>query len=162
MKKFCVIMVLTLLLGGCNARETFETVDDGLDVPAVAQAGKIMVNLPENALEEVMEGEDEALYLCEGYHVVLQTLPGGDLSSTLRNITGYGKEEVCVMETKRYGMDRYDFVWTSASEQGDQIGRGSILSDGTYHYCVSVMGSAEDYLQYEDAFHTLLSSFYVN
>lgn len=162
MKKFCLIAVLALLLTGCGARETFETVNDDLDVPAVAQAGKIMVNLPENAASAVMENEDGALYQCNGYHVVLQTLPGGNLDNTLRTVTGYGKDAVSVMETKRYGMDRYDFVWTSASEQGDQIGRGSILSDGTYHYCVSVMGNAADYLQYEDAYRSVLSSFYVN
>lgn len=162
MKKFCLIMVLALLLTGCGAQETMETVNDPMDVPVAAQEGKIMVNLPEDAAATVMESEAGVLYLCDDYSVALQTLDGGDLDATLRLVTGYGREAISVMETERYGMDRYDFVWTSASEQGDQVGRGCIISDGSYHYCVSVMGGAEDYLENESSWDTLLSSFYVN
>ena len=162
MKKFCLIMVLALLLTGCGAQETMETVNDPMDVPVAAQEGKIMVNLPEDAAATVMESEAGVLYLCDDYSVALQTLDGGDLDATLRLVTGYGREAISVMETERYGMDRYDFVWTSASEQGDQVGRGCIISDGSYHYCVSDMGGAEDYLENESSWDTLLSSFYVN
>lgn len=162
MKKLCLIIALALILTGCGAQETFETVNDPMDVAAVAQEGTIIVNLPQEAAANAMESEDGTLYLCGSYHVVVQTLPGGDLDATLRAVTGYGRDAVSVMETERFGMDRYDFVWTASSEQGDQVGHGCVISDGSYHYCVSTMGSAEDYLQYEDQWEALFSSFYIN
>ena len=40
-------------------------------------------------------------------------------------------------------MKRYDFVWASAGENGDMLGRAVILDDGNYHYCLSVQRPAD-------------------
>ena len=47
------------------------------------------------------------------------------------------------METQWDGVSRYEFVWVSAGERGDRLGRAVILDDGDYHYCMSVLRDAD-------------------
>ena len=52
-------------------------------------------------------------------------------------------EQVYLSEDYEDGAKRYDFVWASAGENGDQLGRAVILDDGNYHYCLSVLRDAD-------------------
>lgn len=132
-----------VLLTGCRAEETFETVSDELVLPAVAQPGRIRVELPGETALPVMENDNGRIYICNDYEIAIQTLTGGDLEKTVQELTGLPKEELTVMETFRDGIDRCEFVWASAGEGGDQIGRGAILDDGNYHYCLTVLWKAD-------------------
>ena len=144
MKKCIVGLVIAFLLTGCSARETFETLGDGYDAPAMAPVGQLELKLPQEAVTAAMENPDTGkLYLCDGYTLTVQTMDSGDLDETLRQLTGYGKEQLTVMETKQDGYRRIETVWTAAGEGGDQIGRAVILDDGTYHYAVTVMADAQ-------------------
>ena len=40
-------------------------------------------------------------------------------------------------------MKRYEFVWAAAGEDGERLGRGVILDDGSYHYCLTAMRPAD-------------------
>lgn len=143
MKKCCVLLLISLLLTGCGAEETFETVSDELAAPVVAQPGKITVELPGETALPAMENDNGRIYICNDYEIVIQTLAGGDLEETVQTISGHEKTDMTVMETFRDGVDRYEFVWASAGEGGEQLGRGAILDDGNYHYCLSVLRNAE-------------------
>lgn len=143
MKKCCVLLLISLLLTGCGAEETFETVSDDLAAPAIAQPGKISVALPGETALPAMENDNGRIYICNDYEIVIQTLAGGDLEETVQTLSGHKKADMTVMETFRDGVDRYEFVWASAGEGGEQLGRGAILDDGNYHYCLSVLRSAE-------------------
>lgn len=139
MKKILVILMLTVLLAGCS-QTTFETLGEIPLQQVDAPAGKIRLTLPEDAAATVMEAEDSGtIYLCDGYTVTVQTLSGGDLDRTLRQITGFSKDALTVMQTQEGSHKRYDSVWAAAGESGDQIGRVCILDDGSFHYAVSVM-----------------------
>lgn len=142
MKKCIILAALCLLLGGCAAEETFETVADDIVQPVMAQPREIAVDLPDNAVAPVLESDSEQVYLCEDYEIIIQTLSSGDLSATIQTVSGYSKENLTVMETEQDGVKRYDFVWASAGESGDMLGRAVILDDGSYHYCMSVMRDA--------------------
>lgn len=143
MKKCWIILALTLFLSGCSAQETFETVSDVLDVPAMAQMQQIELALPKEAATASMENPDAGkIYLCDGYTLTVQTMDAGDLNRTLQQLTGYVREQLTVMETQQGGITRYESVWTAAGEGGDQIGRAVILDDGSYHYAVTVMAEA--------------------
>ena len=48
MKKCWMFLVLAVLLCGCGAKETFETVADDLVQPVMASPRQITVQLPEN------------------------------------------------------------------------------------------------------------------
>lgn len=143
MKRLWILLVLVMLLCGCSAQQTFETVMDALDAGEIDPAKKIMLELPKDAAVTTMESADGGvLYMCDGYTLSVQTLAGGDLSRTLKQITGYTKEQLTMMQTKAGQAQKYSCVWTAAGEGGDQIGRAVILDDGSYHYCVTVMADA--------------------
>ena len=144
MRKWVWMVVLAGLLCGCRAEETLETVNDEWVVPAMAQPRQVSVRLPDNAVAPVLEQEGQQLYMAEGYEIMVETLASGDLDATIRSLSGYGKDQLTVLETRQGEADRYDFVWTTAGEKGDRLGRAVILDDGNYHYCMSVLRDTGD------------------
>ena len=143
MKKVWILLALAAILCGCASEETLETVSDDIVQPAMAQPGEVSVRLPDNAVAPVLESDSEQVYLSEDYEIVVETVSGGDLSATVQRISGYRADNLTVMETAQDGVKRYDFVWASAGENGDRLGRAVILDDGNYHYCLSVLRDAD-------------------
>ena len=139
MKTILAILGCLVLLTGCVAEETFETI---ADEPVLQEftARELQLSLPEDAsvLTVQQEGTDR-LYLCDGYCVVLQTLPGGDLDRTIREVSGFNKDALSVIQTERDGVTHYECAWSAVGEGGDQICRAAILDDGNYHYTVTIM-----------------------
>lgn len=146
MKRCVCALLMVLLLCGCKAEETLETVNDEWVVPVMGQPREISVRLPDNAVAPVLEQDNRKLYMGQDYEIMLETHAAGDLSATIRTLSGYEKEQLTVLETRQGDTDRYDFVWTTAGEQGDRLGRAVILDDGAYHYCMSVLRDAGDTL----------------
>ncbi len=162
MKKSWIIVVLSLLLTGCSGTPTFETLGtiahQSTTVPAKAQ---VMVELPQDAAEDVFQGEAQTIYSCENYTITMQTLQGGDLKATIRTLSGYEPDQLTVMESVSGKADRYDWVWTALAEEGDMIGRGAVLDDGNFHYCLCVMAKAEDAGELAEQWNTLFRSFHL-
>jgi hypothetical protein len=155
MKFIWIWALLALTLTACAAEETFETVADEQVLSAMAQPREIMIELPEDAAAPVLENEEQQVYLGEGYELILQTCPGGDLSGTIRSVSGYDKEKLTLIQTQWQNVTRYDFVWVSAGEEGDRLGRGTILDDGAYHYCLTLLRDAAS----EDNWEPVFASF---
>jgi len=143
LKKIAAMVFCAVLLCGCAAEETYETIADELAVPAMAQPREMLADLPNDAVSPVFSGEASQLYVSEGYEMVLETVASGDLRATIRSISGYEKEKLTVLETMQGDTARYEFVWVSAGEKGDRLGRAVILDDGNYHYCMSVLRDAD-------------------
>lgn len=143
MKKWLMILCLPMILCGCGAEETFETISDEQVLSVMAVPRQIAVELPEGTAAPVLEGEAEQVYLCEGHEIILETRSAGDLRGTIRSLCGYEQEALTVMETQWQDVTRYDFVWAAAGESGDRLGRAAILDDGQYHYCMSVLRDAQ-------------------
>lgn len=144
MKKIWLLVAAVLLLSGCAAAETFETVSDDLVAPVMGQEKHVVLDLPDSATSPVVNTADGGrFFMCDGYDLFVQSMTGGDLSRTVKQVCGYTLDCVTILESNKDGIHRYEWVWTSAGEGGDQIGRAVVLSDGNYHYCVSVMADAE-------------------
>ena len=143
-KRWLWMIVLAVLLCGCGAEETLETVSDEWIVPAMAQPREISVRLPENTVLPVMEQDGRKLYMGQNYEILLETLAAGDLNDTIRTISGFEKEQLTVLQTGQGELDRYEFVWTATGERGELLGRAVILDDGDYHYCMTVLRDAEE------------------
>ena len=140
MKKVLVFLLVAVLLAGCGAEETFETVEDILPVEPVAAPQQFFVSLPEEAASPTFQDDSGAeLYVCQDYTITKQILESGDLEKTIKTLTGKSREELQVIKTMQETCDRYDFVWTAAGEDGLQTGRACILDDGNYHYALSAM-----------------------
>ena len=160
MKKIAMALLLGLLLSGCGAKETLETVADDIPLqPVLAQPAQISVRLPDNAVSPVLESDTEQVYFCEDYEIAIETRASGDLSGTITAMTGFDPEQLTVMHTSPAGVDRYQFVWAPAGEDGDRLGRGVVLDDGSYHYCMTVLRDAENQKKSQVVWSDVFSSF---
>lgn len=142
MKKLLILTACALVLCGCAAQDTFETVGDEY-VQSVMQSQRTLALTVEEGAT-TLQSEAGTVYLCDGYTVTVEVCAAGDLSRTLQNLTGYEAGELTVMTTASSGMSRYECAWACAGEGGDAVGRAVIWDDGAYHYCVSILSAAED------------------
>lgn len=157
--RIIAITVLALLLTGCGAQETMETISDEILQPVSAEMRQIYLELPSEAASPTVESGSDRLYQCETYEIYVQTLAAGDLNATIQTLSGYDRDSLTVMQTLKDGFDCYKFVWASAGEEGDLVGRCMILSDGSYHYCVSILGDADCAAENQIHWDTLFDSF---
>ena len=146
MRKCVLILVLVIVVAvsGCGAVETFETLGEIGFPDAPAEHRNLSFALPEEASAPVAMGENGQLYVCDGYELWIQTLPGGDVARTVKAVSGFAAEDLTVLEQEAGGIRRLDFAWTSAGEQGARIGRAAVLDDGNYHYVLTAMCDALD------------------
>ena len=114
MRKYLFLLLITALLTGCGAEETFETVMDELAAPVIAQPRFICVDLPGETALPVVENQNGRVYICNDYEIVIQTLESGNLEETMQIMTGLTPEDLTVMETFSDGVNRYEFVWAAA------------------------------------------------
>ena len=159
MRKLWWLLPVLLLLSGCAAEETFETVADELVQPVMSAPAQIDVRLPDDAAVPVLESDGAQLYLCQDYEILIEILPGGDLAETVRQISGYDRENLTMVQTRSEGVTRWEFVWASAGEEGDRLGRAVILDDGSYHYCMSALRSAQDGEETQTVWNDVFASF---
>jgi len=139
-KKCWIIPVLALLLSGCGAEPTFETIPDVCAETASQPARQILVELPEDAQVPALQSEEgSTLYFCDDYTVTAYTLPAGNLDETLRTTTGYGKDTIRVMQSYAPEGDCFACAWTAAGEGEMLVGSARIIDDGSYHYVVTVL-----------------------
>ena len=160
MKKVGVlILAILVILCGCSAQGDYESVSDVLGQQEPAIPKQVHLRLPEDAAAQVIAGDAGTLYLCDGYEVTVQTLSGGDLQRTLRELTGYDQAHLTVLETPQTIGMRYDFVWSAAGEAGDMVARAAVLDDGNYHYCLTVMAAADVSGSLNDAWREIFGTY---
>lgn len=159
MKTILCVVLFSVFLGGCAAEDTFETVADEWVQSVAAPVREVVLSLPEEAAAPVSARENGTLYQCDGYEIMVETLASGDLDATLQSVTGYGREELTVMETRSGDLKRYDLVWSSLGEAGDLVGRACVLDDGNYHYVLSVLADASRAGEFEEAWNELFSGY---
>lgn len=160
LKRTLLLIGMLVLLSGCGAVETFETVADDVVEPVMAQMGSIKLELPEDASLTVMGRQDgDKIYLCDGYALAVQTLQAGDLEQTIRVVSGFGPDQVTILKTQTQQIQRYDLVWSAAGEGGDQLCRGTILDDGSFHYTLTAMGDAQGAGELEQQWDLIFDSF---
>ena len=158
MRKLWIIGLLAVLLCGC-AQVPLETVSDFCGEPSVVPACRIQLDFPKEAAKPVMESGENQLYLCDGYELRLQTLPAGNLSASLQDVTGFPAEKLTVVHTDQDGNDRSDLVWSTAGEEGNLVGRAAVIDDGNYYYCVAILGDAQQAMENKVLWDDMFQSF---
>lgn len=162
MKKCLILVCFCLLLTGCAAVETVETVADDWLAPVAAPLGQIDLRLPASASVETSIGDDQGrLYLCDGYDLTVQTLARGDLDRTCKALCGLQSDRVTMIGQDDGEQKRWDWAWTCVGEEGDCIGRAAVIDDGNYHYCVSVLAPAGEAGSLEAEWAAVFASFAV-
>ena len=158
MKKW-IFLILALLLCGCTKATVYETVTDEADQSVSAQPREILIDLAQEPVLPAMESDNGTLYLCGDFDVAVQTFQSGDLQHTIREVSGFLPEELTVIQTENADVDRYEFVWSSATDLGQQIGRATILDDGNYHYILSATVDAEKIEEYQEIWNGIFETF---
>lgn len=158
MKRILIFCFLLFVLSGCAAQETFETVNDVFAPQPNPEPASVEFLLPEDAAVPVFHGDGGRLYFCEGYEIMIETLEAGDLNRTVAALTGYDADSLTILQTSNTQPKRYECVWTSAGEGGDQVGRTVILDDGSYHYCISFIALANDAGSLQETWQEIASS----
>ena len=144
MKRILLVLLMSLLLAGCAEAELGETVADvWQEAVTVAAPRETRLELPGEAVACAMESDTGRLYFGDGYEVRVQTLSSGDLDATIRALTGFDREDITVLQSQS-DPKRWEFAWASAGEGGERLGRGVVLDDGNYHYCLTVLQDADD------------------
>ena len=162
MKKYWIIPILLMMLTGCGVQETFETISDDVAQTVNATPQQVLLELPEGVSSPTLETlESGKMYLCDGYTVTVQITDAGDLEQTLKNTTGFSRDELQILQTKQQEMKRYDWVWASVGESGDEMSRGCILDDGSHHYILTAMADANIFGQLQPVLQPLFRSFRV-
>lgn len=159
MKKWIAIGLCAFLLTGCAA-STFETLGD---IPhqqvAAPSAKKVVLSLPENAVQAVWGSEEDIMYVCGDYTLHLQTMDAGDVKGSISRLSGFDPENLTVVESRCGDHDRYEWVWTAAADGGDVICRCALLDDGNFHYAITVTADASAAGQLSQQWNDLLSTF---
>lgn len=160
MNRLILIAGLLLLLTGCAAQTTFETVEDVYVQPVSEQTHQMTLALPDNASALTVQSDEGGnLYFCDGYTLSVQVMQSGDLEETLRQTTGFGKDQLQPLQTQYGQVKRYDCVFACAGEGEDQIGRAAVLDDGVNHYVLCCMAEASQAQQLQSQWQELFSSF---
>lgn len=159
MKKICLIFVFALMLCGCSAAPTFETLGDDHALSVMQEERGVLLNIPEEAAAVAVRGEAGTIYLCDGFEVTAQVLSAGDINGTFRSLTGYESDGLTVMATSGTDWTRYECVWTAAGEGGDTVGRAVILDDGVYHYCLTVTADADEVSDLQEVWQQIIDSY---
>lgn len=158
MKKIWILVLVLVILTGCSAKQTMENVEDVYASVANQDRQSISLDLPSDAVLTMVNG-DRKLYCCKGYEIHIETISSGDIDATLRMLTGYDRSYLTVMEISAKDNMRYECVWTAAGEAGEIVGRTVILDDGNYHYCLSILSSADDAGSLQETWNDLSVSF---
>ena len=161
MRKSLVLLAAVLLLTGCGASQTYETVNDSEVSVTLPPLREVSFQLAQEPLMPVMASDGAELYLCGDYDVMVMTVESGDLNSTVTQVSGFPMEELTILQTGSGETDKYEFVWTSASESGERIGRATILDDRNYHYVLSATVDASLIEEYQEIWNGIFESFHL-
>lgn len=158
MKRMWVVFACAICLCGCNAEQTMETISDDLTVLAEEQACEVAVSVADEDAVTFFGEDGSRLYLCDNYTVTVQTLSGGDIDQSMRTVTGFSKDSMTVIKTVKDGITQYEYAWSAIGEKEDQICRGVMLDDGTYHYAVTVMADYSQAADLQDTWQAVFES----
>lgn len=159
MKKWLAFVLISLMLTGCGQTSTLETLGNPCAEQQIRESRDIVVDLPQQLAAPVLQNEENGiLYLCEGYTITLQTLPGGSLDETLKECSGFSRDQLTILETQGQDYVRYDCVWACVGEKADEVCRMAILDDGCYHYVVTAMAPSEQTQDYLETWNEIFGS----
>ena len=146
MKRLAMILAFIICMSGCAA-PAWERVED--QVPPVPVSAKeepymVLVDVPQG-MELVDQNAYSSLYSTQlgDFEVQTDCFYASDMADAVKMITGMEAETMTVLQTQRFGLPEYQFVWVTNTEQGSRVCRGDLVMDGVNCYCV-VCSAAEE------------------
>ena len=147
MKRLLAVFLVpaVLLLTGCAAKQTavWETVDDvgqGQPVSYLDEAYTMLFDVPQGAALQSVPGDGEKAVYAQAdgeYEIVSEVLLCADADEAIRRVSGFSPEQLAVIETSRFGMPEYQFVWYASGDEGGRLYRADVLVDDLYCYALT-------------------------
>ena len=160
---FLLGICLALLLCGCQAEMQWETVDDDIVmVSAPAEDPYIITfGLPADTEASPLSEDYRSLYVHEDgdYEILSDVISAYSLDDALQQVSGFGKDELEVIETSRFGLPEYQFAWVSNSDEGTFLSRASLVEDSDYYYALVFSVREGVGTAYEDCAEAVFASF---
>ncbi len=167
MKRLLVCVVCALLLAGCAEQTEWETVNDTLDA-AIETAAigeepyQIIFSVPMDAvLETFSQSDTRTVYThVDGdYEIEAMVLSTSSIDEVVQELTGFQPDAVETIQTTRFDMPEYRFVWYSSSDEGGYLHRADVLTDTEYSYALVFSTREETGTTYQDCMNEVLDSF---
>ncbi len=138
---FLLLLSLGALLCACRAEPDWETVDDpAVPVMGTAAAAPYIItySVPDDTTMEPLSAKNRGLYVSENgdYEILSDVVTAATLDDALRQISGFGEDELEIVETTRFGLPEYRFAWSSVSDEGEYVSEASLIEDGEYYYAL--------------------------
>lgn len=143
MRRCILLFLLCLLLAGCAAPELPppETVCDTLlpEKAALPNPYTITIAVPPDAQKnELTPGGSQTVYRQKdgAYEIITRLILANDRKSAIRQLTGFEAHQLQVVETTRFHLPEYRFVWYVPGDPEGTLCRGAMLRDGQRYYTV--------------------------
>ena len=154
--KWWIMISCLFLLTGCAAQPVWETVEDS--GPVVARQADYDL-LPLSGQAEVIAAHNgDTLYQMGTMEILTTTFYAADYQTAVKHLSGYKAENLNILQTSRYDMPEYQFVWCSQSEEGGMIYRADLIMDDMTCYAI-VCGAPDTDPAFHDDVRQVFSSF---
>ena len=165
--KRCVLLlgsvVLLLALAGCQAQVQWETVDDeAVSVSAPASEPYVITfGVPEGTSKQEISNSHQTLYVQKDgdFEILSDVLVASSLDDAVRQVSGFGADELTLVETDQSGMTKYQFAWASSGDEGGYVSRAAMVEDLGYYYVLVFSTREEVGNAYDDCAEAVFSSF---
>jgi len=163
-KRVLILFLLPLLLSACgNPAAPAETVTDVVlveDLTASAPC-RITLAIPDGAQLQPEEGAGMSRYLAEDGDFCIDT--GSFLAyspdSAIRQLTGFDRDELDIITTRRFGLPEYRMVWCQTENGCCRVSRASLVEDGQRYYAVVFSAPESSVAGYSGLMREVFASF---
>ena len=155
--KWWILISCLFLLTGCAAQPVWETVEDNVELVTQQANYDVLLPMPEQA-EVIGTHNGDTLYQMGSMEVLTTMFYAADYQSAVKHLSGFEAENLNILQTSRFDMPEYQFVWCSQSEEGGMVYRADLLMDGMSCYAV-VCGAPETDDTFQDGVRQVFSSF---
>ena len=121
----------------------------------------ITFGLPADTEASPLSEDYRSLYVHEDgdYEILSDVISAYSLDDALQQVSGFGKDELEVIETSRFGLPEYQFAWVSNSDEGTFLSRASLVEDSDYYYALVFSVREGVGTAYEDCAEAVFASF---
>ena len=162
MKIFIVFQLICyiLSLNACSVKEDFtaECVNDAIECITVP-AFRIEADIPQEAVLTLSHRDGCcAVFSHEDYEITQEIFEAASWDEAFAHVTGRSADSLRPILAGTFPQEEYRCSWSVVGENGTQLCRCTILTDGSFYYAVSIQSDIAKDQEYAEEFSSLLAS----
>ena len=154
------LIVIILSLNACSVKEEFDTecINDTISC-VETPSFRIEADIPQDAVLTLSHQDGCcAVFSHEDYEITQEIFPAASWDEAFLHVTGRTADALSPILAGNFPQEEYRCSWTVAGENGTELCRCTILTDGSFYYAVSIQSNAETDKNYTESFSSLLAS----